>query len=95
MQEFFYWIGELVGSGIRAVVDGLRWVFEQIDGVLNSFVDGLTGALGINSSVFSLAFLLIGLLLVYAGVRALIRKAVVTGIIWLLLGLILLSWLIT
>lgn len=95
MQEFFYWIGELVGSGIRAAVDGLRWVFEQIDGILNSFVDGLTEALGISSSVFSLAFLLIGLLLIYAGARALMRKAVITGIIWLLLGVLLLSWLIS
>jgi hypothetical protein len=44
--------------------------------------------------MFSLAILVIGLLLLVNGVRALLRGGIIGGLIWLVLGLLVLSWLI-
>ena len=38
--------------------------------------------------------LIIGLLLLYSAVRAFMRASIIAGIIWLMLGLWLLSWVV-
>lgn len=90
MEDFFRWMGEQLGDAIRLVVESLSLLFAGID----DFVSGLTGALGMNATVVSVAFLLLGLFLLYAGVRNLVRGAFVSGFIWLGLALLLLGWLI-
>ena len=63
-----------------------------------SWIMGLTADLftvmGMGISGRDLVLLFGGLFLLYKGVRALLRKAFVAGVLWLLLGLMLLGWLI-
>jgi len=93
-NEFFHWIGEKLGAAIRFVVGILQWLSDHLFGAIDSFIHGLTSALGIGSSWLSIALLIIGLALIYAAIRALIRRAWVSGVIWLVIGIVLLSWLI-
>lgn len=94
MEQFFHWVGATIGGTIRAVVEAFGWVFDQLFGAMDSFVAGLTESLGIDPSLFGLLFLLLGVALLYAGIRALLRRAWFTAALWLALGLLLLSWLI-
>ena len=94
MDGFFNWLGEAIGNVIRTVVNGLHAIFGNLWQAIDGFVDGLTGALGINDSIFSIAILVIGVLLLVSGIRSLIRGGIIGGIVWLLLGLVILSWLI-
>ncbi|SDM02848.1 hypothetical protein SAMN05661010_03162 [Modicisalibacter muralis] len=91
---FFNWLGESLGDAIRFVVDLLSSIFAGFGGAVHDFIEGLTGSLGMSPSLFGLIVLLIGLLLLYKGIRAFINHAIVGGLIWTLLGLIVLSWLI-
>lgn len=94
MEEFFTWIGSTLGDAIRFVVDLLTGFFANIGDAARGFLDGLSGALGISPSLVSLAVLLVGLWLLWAGIRALMRRAILGALIWLLLGVTVLSWLI-
>lgn len=93
-DNFFHWIGDKIGDGIRAVVDGLTWLFSHLYGAIDSFIQGLTSSLGISASIFSIAILVIGLTLLYTTLRALLRGALVAAGIWTLIAVIILSWLI-
>ncbi|MES1933463.1 hypothetical protein T35B1_12681 [Salinisphaera shabanensis T35B1] len=93
-ENLFHWIGEKLGAAIRFIVDALSWLFDNLYGAIDSFVRGLTGALGINASIFSLLILVIGVAMLYAAVRALVRRAPVATVLWTVLGVIVLSWLI-
>ncbi|WP_185267612.1 hypothetical protein [Halopseudomonas xiamenensis] len=90
----FEWLGQAFGTLVRLIVDGLAWVFDMLSGASTAFVNGFSRALGVDSSILSIAFVVLGLFLIYLGVSAFIRKRFIGGIIWLLLGLWLLSTLI-
>ncbi|MWJ27750.1 hypothetical protein GPM19_05925 [Halomonas sp. ZH2S] len=92
--SFFDSVGEKIGEIIRAFVDFLVAMFSNFFGAMDAFVDGLTRSLGINASFFSIAVLVIGLLIVFGGIRALLRGSVVGGVLRTLVGLVILSWLI-
>ncbi|MBE0488191.1 MAG: hypothetical protein IBX53_03855 [Halomonas sp.] len=94
MEEFFTWIGSTLGEVIRFIVDLLTGFFANIGNAGRGFLDGLSGALGISPSLISLVVLVIGLWLLWKGFRALMRRAIVATLIWLLLGVMVLSWLI-
>lgn len=93
-DNLFHWIGEELGAAIRFIVNGLGWLFDNLYGAVDSFVQGLTGALGINASIFSLLILLLGVVMLYAAIRALMRGAVLATLLWAVLGVFVLSWLI-
>lgn len=93
-DNFFEWIGEQLGQAIRLIVDSLNWLFGHFYGAIDSFIQGLTGALGISASFLSLAILVIGLALLAEALRMLIRRRFIAALIWLLIGLVTLSWLI-
>ncbi|MFA5496397.1 MAG: hypothetical protein WC247_16650 [Porticoccaceae bacterium] len=88
------WLGELFGSLVRVIVDGLSWLFDILAGASAAFIHGFSRALGLDSSILSIAAVILGLFLIYQGVRAFIRRRILAGIIWVLLGLWLLSALI-
>ena len=88
------WLGQIFGTLVRLIVDGLAWVFDMLSGASSAFVNGFSRALGVDSSILSIAFVILGLFLIYLGFSSLIRKRFIGGIIWLLLGLWLLSSLI-
>ncbi|EZQ18295.1 hypothetical protein QAO71_15955 [Halopseudomonas sp. SMJS2] len=90
----FEWLGQAFGTLVRLIVDGLAWVFDMLSGASTAFVNGFSRALGIDSSILSIAFVVLGLFLIYLGVSSFIKKRIVAGVIWLLLGLWLLSTLI-
>ncbi|MES1946113.1 hypothetical protein C84B14_02166 [Salinisphaera sp. C84B14] len=93
-DNLFHWIGEKLGAVIRFIVDALGWLFDNLYGAIDSFVQGLTGALGINDSILSLLILVIGLAMLASSVRAAIRRRVVAAVVWAVLGVVVLTWLI-
>ncbi|GAB7532609.1 hypothetical protein PS3A_50240 [Pseudomonas sp. 3A(2025)] len=95
VEGFFEWLGQAIGSVIRFVVDGLAWLFNLLAHAGGNFVDGLSRALGMDTSLISILALIVGLMLLYAAIRAFMRASIVLGIIWLALGLWLLSWIIS
>ncbi|WP_447594656.1 hypothetical protein [Aquipseudomonas campi] len=93
-EGFFDWLGQALGTAIRFIVDLLSTVLDGIWGAMDQFLHGLAGAIGMDTSIFSFILLILGLLLLYAGIRAFLRRGIISGIIWIVLGLIVMSWLI-
>mgnify|MGYP001320657477 CR=1 FL=1 len=90
----FEWLGEALGTLVRLVVDSLAWVFHILGGASTAFVNGFSRALGIDSNIFTVVAVIVGLILIYAGVRSILRRRFIAAVIWILLGLWLLSALI-
>lgn len=90
MEEFFRWLGEQVGAAIRLVVELLAGAFAGVD----DFFTGMAGELGMSVSVVNLALLVLGLYLLYSGVRKFSRRALIGGVVRLGLAVLLLAWLI-
>ncbi|MBT8769245.1 hypothetical protein [Pseudomonas boanensis] len=93
-EGFFDWLGHLLGSIIRFFVELLSGALGGISDAIDDFVHGMARAIGMDVSFFSLILLVIGLLLLYAGIRALIRRSIIGGLILTFLGLVVMSWLI-
>lgn len=94
MQELFRSLGEMVGLAIRAILDVLEFVFGGFFGAVDGFIAGLTATLGISPSLLSLLFLMVGLGLLYFGIRAFLRRRLLAGVLWWLLALVVLGVLI-
>ncbi|MDW5378128.1 hypothetical protein R6258_14490 [Halomonas sp. HP20-15] len=96
MQDdgFFNWLGEAIGDTIRTLVEFLASIFGGLYWAVEDFADGLSDSLGISGSLFSLIVLIIGLAMLYKGLRAFLRGSVIGGVCWGLVGLLVLSWLI-
>ncbi|QXI29162.1 hypothetical protein [Pseudomonas vanderleydeniana] len=94
VEGFFEWLGRVLGSVIRFIVDGLSGLFSLLANAGGNFIDGLARALGMDTSLISILALIVGLMFLYSAIRAFMRASIVLGIIWLLLGLWLLSWII-
>jgi hypothetical protein len=94
VEGFFEWLGQAIGAVIRFIVDGLAWLFNGLTNAGGNFVEGLSRTLGMDTSLISIAALIVGLLLLYSAIRAFMRASIIMGIIWLALGLWMLSWII-
>ncbi|WP_397450093.1 hypothetical protein [Pseudomonas sp. NA-150] len=94
VESFFEWLGQALGAVIRFIVDGLDWLFKLLAHAGGNFVEGLSRALGMNTSLISIIALIIGLMLLYSAIRSFMRGSIIGGIIWMILGLWLLSWII-
>ncbi|MCY1278325.1 hypothetical protein D9M69_276260 [compost metagenome] len=93
-EGFFEWLGRIIGTAIRFIVDLLSGVLGGIGQAIDDFLNGLARAIGMDVSFFSLILLIIGLLLLYAGIRAFIRRSIISGLVLTFLGLVVMSWLI-
>ncbi|MCY1422855.1 hypothetical protein D9M71_385520 [compost metagenome] len=93
-EGFFEWLGRIIGSVIRFIVDLLSGVLGGIGQAIDDFLNGLARAIGMDVSFFSLILLVIGLLLLYSGIRAFIRRSIIGGLVLTFLGLVVMSWLI-
>ena len=91
VEGLFEWLGQVLGSFIRFIVEGLRGFFSLLADAGSSFINGLSKALGMSPSLLGIIVLIIGLLLLFAAFRAFMRKSIVFGLIWLLLALWVLS----
>lgn len=94
VEGFFEGLGEALGRVIRFIVDMLSGALSAVADAIDDFLHGLANAIGMDSSIFSIILLIIGLLFLYNGVRALLRRSIIGGVIWLLLGLVVMGWLI-
>lgn len=94
VEGFFEWLGQALGAVIRFVVDALSGLFNLLGNAGGNFIDGLARTLGMDTSLVSILMLVIGLLLLYSAVRAFMRASIIMGIIWLMLGLWVLSWVV-
>lgn len=90
----FEWLGAALGTIIRVILDSLMWLFDIITGASTAFINGFSRALGVDSGILTIAAVILGLFLIYLGVQRMVRKRFVAGVIWILLGLWLLSALI-
>ena len=94
VESFFEWLGQALGSVIRFIVEILSGLFNTLTHAGGNFVEGLSQALGMDTSVISIISLVVGLLLLYSAIRAFMRVSIIAGVIWLVLGLWVLSWVI-
>lgn len=94
VEGFFEWLGQALGSVIRFIVDGLSGLFQMMSRASSNFVEGLSRALGMDTSIISIATLILGLVLLWSAIRAFLNASFIMGIIWLMLGLWLLSWVV-
>lgn len=94
VEGFFEWLGQALGSLIRFIVDALSGIFNWLASAGSNFIEGLARTLGMDTSLVSILALIVGLLLLYSAVRAFMGASVIMGIIWLLLGLWVLSWVV-
>ncbi|SDG55189.1 hypothetical protein SAMN05216603_102265 [Pseudomonas benzenivorans] len=95
VEGFFEWLGQAFGTVIRFIVESLSGFFGLLGDAVGGFINGMAKALGVTPSLLGIAVLLIGLLFLYAAVRAFLRRSIFVGVIWLLLGLWLLGGLIS
>ncbi|BAU72119.1 hypothetical protein [Metapseudomonas furukawaii] len=94
-EGVFEWLGRMIGTAIRFVVDLLSGLLGGISQAIDDFLNGLARAIGMDVSIFSLILLIIGLLLLYSGIRAFLRKSIIGGLVLTFFGLVVMSWLIT
>lgn len=94
VDGFFERLGQMLGAVIRFIVESLAWLFNGFTHASGQFTEGLARTLGMDTSLISIIALIIGLMLLYSAVRAFMRASIIAGIIWLALGLWLLSWII-
>ena len=94
VEGFFEGLGQVLGTIIRFVVDLLTGFFDMLGNAGRDFLNGLSRALGMETSLLGMIALVLGLLLLGLSVRAFVHKRVVAGIIWLLISLWLLSLII-
>lgn len=90
-QGFFDSLGLWLGSLIRFVVEALSGVFSGLGNAAGDFLTGLARALGMQPSFLGLCALVIGLLLLIKAVRRLIQRRWISGVLWMLFSLWLLS----
>jgi len=93
-SSFFGSVGSFIGEVILAIVSGIRYAFGGLGSAVGDFFSGLAGALGMGPSVFNFALLILGVMLFWAALKAFFRRAIVVGLVWLLLAMLLLSGLI-
>ncbi|HEY9273483.1 hypothetical protein [Achromobacter sp.] len=91
---FFASLGGMLGEALRSVVAGLKWLLGGIGGALGDFYAGLSGAMGMSPSVFNLVVLAIGLMLLWAAVKALLRRSLLGALFWGFLAVLVLGGLI-
>jgi hypothetical protein len=94
VESFFEWLGQAFGAVIKFIIDTFGWFFNMLGHAGGNFVDGLARTLGMDTSLISIGALIIGLLFLYSAVRAFMRGGIVSGILWGILGLWLLSWIV-
>ncbi|MBU1329795.1 MAG: hypothetical protein KJ884_03075 [Gammaproteobacteria bacterium] len=94
VEGFFESLGQAFGAFIRFIVEALSGFFGILGNAIGGFIDGMSSALGVTPSLLTIAVVVIGIMLLYTALRSFLRGSIISGIIWLLLGLWLLSALI-
>jgi hypothetical protein len=93
-DSFFESLGSTLGQVIRAIVGALKYVLGGFGRAIGDFSAGLAHAMGMNASVFNFAILILGLLLLVAAIKALLRRSILGFIFWIILAVVVLGALI-
>ncbi|WP_166362682.1 hypothetical protein [Pseudomonas akapageensis] len=94
VESFFEWLGQAVGAVIRFIVEALSGLSNLLGNAGGNFVEGLSRTLGMDTSLISIVALILGLMLLYWAIRAFMQASLIVGVIWMLVGLWVLSWII-
>lgn len=88
-------VGEIIGLAIRFIIDAIRWVFFGIDDAIGRFLNAIGRGIGIeNHAVPQLIVVAVGLILFWFAIRAFMARRVVAGIVWTLIGLVVVGWVV-
>jgi len=90
-DSFFQWLGSLIGGALRGIVAGVKSLFGGLGSALGDFSTGLAQAMGMSPSLFNLALVVLGVLLLYAAARAAMRRSFLSALVWLALAVLLLG----
>lgn len=91
---FFSSLGVMLGEALRAIVAGIKWLLGGLGGALGDFYSGLSKAMGMNPSLFNFVLLVLGLMFLWAAVKALLRRSIVGFLFWLVLAVLVLGGLV-
>lgn len=91
---FFASLGGMLGEGLRAIVAGIKWLLGGLGNALGDFYSGLAGAMGMSPSIFNLVLLVLGVMFLWAAVKALLRRSVIGFLFWLLMTALVLGGLV-
>ena len=80
VEGFFEWLGQVLGSIIRFIVDALSGLFNLLSNASSNFVEGLSQALGMDTSIISIVTLILGLMLLWSAIRAFMNASIIMGI---------------
>jgi len=90
-ESFFQWLGNLLGEALRAIVSGIQYVFGGLRAAIGDFFTGLAQAMGMDASIFNFALVVLGVVFLYAAVKAAMRRSILSAVVWLLLGVLVLG----
>jgi hypothetical protein len=90
-EGFFASLGGMLGEALRSIVAGLKWLLGGIGGALGDFYSGLAGAMGMSPSIFNFILLVLGLMCLWAAVKALLRRSIIGFLFWVIVALLLLG----
>ena len=81
-------------------VSGMLWrgyklaLLGGLGGALGDFYSGLAGAMGMSPSIFNFVLLVLGLMFLWAAVKALLRRSIIGFLFWLVLAVLVLGGLV-
>lgn len=90
MEDFLRWLGQQLGMALRLVVELLADTVSGID----DFFTGFFESLGLGVTAANLVFLVLGVYLLYNGIRRFFDHSILGGLVRLGLAVLLLGWLI-
>ncbi|KAG1264245.1 hypothetical protein G6F65_014389 [Rhizopus arrhizus] len=91
---FFASLGGMLGEALRGIVAGIKWLLGGLGGALGDFYSGLAGAMGMSPSIFNFVLLVLGLMFLWAAVKALLRRSIIGFLFWLVLAVLVLGGLV-
>jgi hypothetical protein len=93
-DSFFASLGNTLGEVIRTIVAALKYVLGGFGRAIGDFSSGLAHAMGMNPTAFNFALLILGLLFLWAAIKALLRRSLLGFIVWIVLAVLVLGALI-
>ena len=88
---FFASLGGMLGEALRSVVAGLKWLLGGLGHAFGDLYSGLAGAMGMSPSIFNFILLVLGLMCLWAAVKALLRRSIIGFLFWVIVALLLLG----
>ncbi|OZI60140.1 hypothetical protein [Bordetella genomosp. 11] len=93
-NSFFESLGSVLGEIIRSIVGVLRYLLGGIGRAISQFSEGVAHAMGMSPNLFNFAVLILGVLLLLAAIRALLRRSILGFLFWAILAVLVLGALI-